>query len=224
MLVGLMQKCAPRTDVRTLAAIVSVESGGDAWAVRDPSSPVGVHPATYAQAVTLAHGILVRGGRVALGLSQVLLPRRGLDSATLLGSPCANLRAGSAILAANYREQLRYVFAPDSSSGQQAALRRALSEYNSGSPTGAPEYTQLVLDAVLASDRYADAVRADEAKARAYGISGVPFFVVDAKFAISGAQPADLVLQALEQAWADRPPLTLVHAGGPGCEGDACVV
>ena len=148
LLVGLMQKCAPRTDVRTLAAIVSVESGGDAWAVRDPSSPVGVHPATYAQAVTLAHGILVRGGRVALGLSQVLLPRRGLDSATLLGSPCANLRAGSAILAANYREQLRYVSAPDSSSGQQAALRRALSEYNSGSPTGAPEYTQLVLDAL----------------------------------------------------------------------------
>ena len=148
LIVGLMQKCAPRTDVRTLAAIVSVESGGDAWAVRDPSSPVGVHPATYAQAVTLAHGILVRGGRVALGLSQVLLPRRGLDSATLLGSPCANLRAGSAILAANYREQLRYVFAPDSSSGQQAALRRALSEYNSGSPTGAPEYTQLVLDAL----------------------------------------------------------------------------
>ena len=80
------------------------------------------------------------------------------------------------------------------------------------------------VDAVLASGRYADAVRADEAKARAYGISGVPFFVVDAKFAISGAQPADLVLQALEQAWADRPPLTLVHAGGPGCEGDACVV
>ena len=148
LLVGLMQKCAPHTDVRTLAAIVSVESGGDAWAVRDPSSPVGVHPATYAQAVTLAHGILVRGGRVALGLSQVLLPRRGLDSATLLGSPCANLRAGSAILAANYREQLRYVSAPDSSSGQQAALRRALSEYNSGSPTGAPEYTQLVLDAL----------------------------------------------------------------------------
>jgi len=148
LLVGLMQKCAPRTDVRTLAAIVSVESGGDAWAVRDPSSPVGVHPATYAQAVTLAHGILVRGGRVALGLSQVLLPRRGLDSATLLGSPCANLRAGSAILAANYREQLRHVSAPDSSSGQQAALRRALSEYNSGSPTGAPEYTQLVLDAL----------------------------------------------------------------------------
>ena len=44
---------------------------------------------------------------------------------------------------------------------------------------------------MLASDRYADAVRADEAQARAYGISGVPFFVVDGKYGISGAQPAD---------------------------------
>ena len=40
-----------------------------------------------------------------------------------------------------------------------------------------------------------------------------------------GAQPADLVLQALEQAWAERSPLTLVSAGdGPGCEGDSCAV
>lgn len=58
--------------------------------------------------------------------------------------------------------------------------------------------------AVLASDRFADAVRADEAQARAYGITGVPFFVIDSKFGISGAQPADLFLQGLNQAWAER--------------------
>jgi len=80
------------------------------------------------------------------------------------------------------------------------------------------------VDAVLASDRYTDAVRADEAQARAYGISGVPFFVVDGRYGISGAQPAGVVLQALEQAWAERAPLTLVTAGGPGCEGDTCAV
>lgn len=81
------------------------------------------------------------------------------------------------------------------------------------------------VDAVLSSDRYADAVRADEAQARAYGISGVPFFVVDGRYGISGAQPAELVLQALEQAWTERSPLTLVAAGdAPGCEGDACAV
>ena len=80
------------------------------------------------------------------------------------------------------------------------------------------------VDAVLASDRYADAVRADEAQARAYGISGVPFFVIDGKYGISGAQPADVVLQSLEQAWSERSPLTMVTTdnSAPGCEGDAC--
>lgn len=78
---------------------------------------------------------------------------------------------------------------------------------------------------VLATDRYADAVRADEAQARAYGISGVPFFVVDGRYGISGAQPAEVVRQALEQAWAERPVLqTVVGGDAPGCEGDACAV
>ena len=82
------------------------------------------------------------------------------------------------------------------------------------------------VDAVLSSDRYADAVRADEAQARAYGITGVPFFVLDGRYGVSGAQPADVVLQGLEQAWAERTPLTLVTAGAPAdtCEGDTCAV
>ena len=77
---------------------------------------------------------------------------------------------------------------------------------------------------VLAGTRYAEAVRADEAQARAYGISGVPFFVVDGRYGISGAQPAELVLQALDQAWSERSPLTLVSGAAPACEGDACAV
>jgi predicted DsbA family dithiol-disulfide isomerase len=83
------------------------------------------------------------------------------------------------------------------------------------------------VDAVLGSDEFAADVRADEDQARAYGISGVPFFVIEGKYGISGAQPADTVLQALEQAWTERSPLTLVTpAGGdaPGCEGDSCTV
>jgi len=47
-------------------------------------------------------------------------------------------------------------------------------------------------------------VRADEAQARAYGISGVPFFVIDGRYGISGAQPADAVLQTLDKAWSER--------------------
>ena len=83
------------------------------------------------------------------------------------------------------------------------------------------------VDAVLGSDEFADDVRADEDQARAYGISGVPFFVIEGKYGISGAQPADTVLQALEQSWTERSPLTLVTPAGsdaPGCEGDSCAV
>ena len=79
------------------------------------------------------------------------------------------------------------------------------------------------VDAVLASDRYADAVRADVAQAAAYGINGVPFFVVDGRYGISGAQPPEIMLQTLEQAWSERQPLSFVTSdGAEACEGDAC--
>ncbi|WP_228373057.1 DsbA family oxidoreductase [Demequina maris] len=54
--------------------------------------------------------------------------------------------------------------------------------------------------AVLASDAYADAVEADIAQAAAYGASGVPFFVFDNAFAISGAQPVSTFELALQKA------------------------
>ena len=56
--------------------------------------------------------------------------------------------------------------------------------------------------AVLDERRYASDVRSDEAEAAAIGIRGVPFFVVDRKYGVSGAQPADVLLQVLQQAWA----------------------
>lgn len=55
---------------------------------------------------------------------------------------------------------------------------------------------------VLADGSYGDAVREDEDQARALGISGVPFFVIDGKYGVSGAQPADVLVMALERAWA----------------------
>jgi predicted DsbA family dithiol-disulfide isomerase len=56
----------------------------------------------------------------------------------------------------------------------------------------------------LAGDAHHDAVDADIAWARQLGISGVPFFVLDGKYAVSGAQPPELFDQALATAWADR--------------------
>ncbi|GHG01540.1 DsbA family oxidoreductase [Streptomyces zaomyceticus] len=59
--------------------------------------------------------------------------------------------------------------------------------------------------AVLADDSaYADAVRADEREAAELGANGVPFFVLDRRYGISGGQPAEVFTQALEQAWQGR--------------------
>jgi predicted DsbA family dithiol-disulfide isomerase len=54
--------------------------------------------------------------------------------------------------------------------------------------------------AALESDEYADAVRADEVLAQRIGIQGVPFFVLDRRYGVSGAQPAEMLVQALEKA------------------------
>lgn len=76
---------------------------------------------------------------------------------------------------------------------------------------------------VLAGNDYADDVRADVEQARAYGISGVPFFVVENRYGVSGAQPADSLLQVLNQAWQEDHPLTVLAGAGESCEGDSCV-
>jgi predicted DsbA family dithiol-disulfide isomerase len=55
---------------------------------------------------------------------------------------------------------------------------------------------------VLATDRFAADVQHDIAEARELGINGVPFFVIDRRYAVSGAQPAELLRSALEQAQA----------------------
>jgi predicted DsbA family dithiol-disulfide isomerase len=56
----------------------------------------------------------------------------------------------------------------------------------------------------LESERYLSAVRADQAQAQAYGISGVPFFVIDGKYGVSGAQPPEAFAQIARQVWAER--------------------
>ncbi|WP_405874225.1 MULTISPECIES: DsbA family oxidoreductase [unclassified Streptomyces] len=72
---------------------------------------------------------------------------------------------------------------------------------------------------------YADEVRADEREAAELGANGVPFFVLDRKFGISGAQPAEVFTQALTQAWGERSPLKLIDEGGAeACGPDGCAV
>jgi predicted DsbA family dithiol-disulfide isomerase len=82
------------------------------------------------------------------------------------------------------------------------------------------------VEEVLAGTEFSDGVAADIAQARAYGATGVPFFVVDQKYGVSGAQPAEVFSQLLDQAWTEsHPQIQLV--GGPdadACGPDGCAI
>ncbi|MFI0004447.1 DsbA family oxidoreductase [Streptomyces globisporus] len=82
--------------------------------------------------------------------------------------------------------------------------------------------------AVLADpEAYADDVRTDEREAAELGANAVPFFVLDRRYGISGGQPSEVFVQALEQAWKDRPATALTTVGGDAAAYDtdgACEV
>jgi predicted DsbA family dithiol-disulfide isomerase len=94
---------------------------------------------------------------------------------------------------------------------EDVAMERVMRAYfTEGVPIGDKEALialgeELGLDStreVLESDAYADSVREDEDLARRIGIQGVPFFVLDRRYGVSGAQPAELLVQAMEKACA----------------------
>lgn len=71
------------------------------------------------------------------------------------------------------------------------------------------------------ADAYADEVRADEREAAELGATGVPFFVLDRRYGVSGGQPAEVFTQALEQAWQGRAITPLAGVAEDG-QGAAC--
>lgn len=64
--------------------------------------------------------------------------------------------------------------------------------------------------AVLAGDAFSAEVRADEEAANRIGVRGVPFFVLGGKYAVSGAQPVDVFIDALQKAYGEEKPLILI--------------
>ena len=79
--------------------------------------------------------------------------------------------------------------------------------------------------AMLESDDYGNHVRSDQATAKMIGIEGVPFFVLDRKYGVSGAQPVEVFTQALSQAWEHRheePEVREAAGCGGGCGNGAC--
>ncbi len=58
--------------------------------------------------------------------------------------------------------------------------------------------------AMLSTTAFTDEVRADEREAQQIGVRGVPYFVIDRKFTVSGAQQSEAFLKALQQGWEAR--------------------
>jgi predicted DsbA family dithiol-disulfide isomerase len=122
--------------------------------------------------------------------------------------------------------------------GRQGALKEALMHANFVEARNIADHAVLReiavgaglpadrVDLVLAGEEFAADVRADIEQARAYGATGVPFFVVDQKYGVSGAQPTELFSQLLERAWDESHP-SVELVGGPAdgaCGPDGCAI
>lgn len=101
-------------------------------------------------------------------------------------------------------------------------------EAMSDRPTLARLAADIGLDAtavtsMLDTDAFAADVRADEQRAQQFGITGVPFFAIAEKYGVSGAQPSDVIVQALQQALSESDPV-IVSASGDACDDDGCAI
>lgn len=117
---------------------------------------------------------------------------------------------------------------------QDAVKERFLRGYlTEGEPIGDPAaLSRLAVEAglpsnevadVLETDRFAEHVRQEQLEARDLGITGVPFFVFGRRLAVSGAQPAELLLTALDKAWSELDPSSSdAYVEGSVCGPDGC--
>ena len=58
---------------------------------------------------------------------------------------------------------------------------------------------------VVTGRQFTDDVRSECEEAERLGVEGVPFFVIDRRYGLTGAQPSELIREVLEKAWADSP-------------------
>lgn len=92
-------------------------------------------------------------------------------------------------------ETMRLLFQAQHAQGADVSDRGVLQQIGEDAGLSATD-----VEGVLTSDAYGDAVRADLAEARRIGVRGVPFFVLDRRLALSGAQPVEVFVDALRQA------------------------
>ncbi|MEV8514079.1 DsbA family oxidoreductase [Dactylosporangium sp. NPDC051484] len=91
---------------------------------------------------------------------------------------------------------------------------------------GATGLDEVAAKQALTDGTYAADVEADIAQARAYGVSGVPFFVFNQRIGVSGAQPVEVFEQALRQSSLTvlRAPAGSAEASSGECTDDSCAI
>lgn len=129
LILSLSQACAPQVAPETLAAIAYAESRFNPLAIGVNRGPrPATRPRDAAEAARVSRALLARGANLDLGVAQINsanLEWLGL-SVEAAFDPCRNLAAAGVVLRAGYR--------PSATGDRQAALRIALSRYNTGHP------------------------------------------------------------------------------------------
>ena len=128
---SLSQACAPTIHKDTMAALVSVESSFNPYAIGVVKGRLSRQPRNITEALSVVKDLEGQGMNYSLGLSQVNkhnLKKYNLDVATAF-DPCTNLIAGSTILSECYNR------ARSNGLDDQSAVQAALSCYYSGNFT-----------------------------------------------------------------------------------------
>jgi type IV secretion system protein VirB1 len=123
----LARECAPSAAPATLASIARTESAFEPFSIHDNTTGTSVTPASRASATQTAARLLAAGHSVDIGLMQINAHNFGSLGLTLEAAfdPCRSIAAAATILARDYA-------GGESHADQQAALRVALSKYNTG--------------------------------------------------------------------------------------------
>jgi type IV secretion system protein VirB1 len=127
LFLSLAAACAPQVHADTVRAIVAVESSFNPYAIGVVAGSLRRQPASLPEALATARALKKDGWNFSVGLAQINVGNFDRLSLSLERAfePCANLGALQAVLMECFNRA-------DAPSGEQAALRRALSCYYSG--------------------------------------------------------------------------------------------
>lgn len=152
----LVLRCAPTVGPTTMKAIVSVESGGNPYAINDDTAKHSYSPRSLLEALAIAQGLLAENHNFDAGIAQVNsvnFSHEGLGLGNMF-DPCANLAAGARILGRSYAAAAAHLWIEhtprtqqDAHLQEQLSLYHAFSVYNSGSAWKSLGYAAKVVNA-----------------------------------------------------------------------------